>query len=77
MTLSDYPAGPAGWLPLKKDYLVRKRGLEPLSLSAPAPKAGVFAISPLPHSSKFITELQLRPWPVRHRREGWVPVEKC
>lgn len=29
--------------------MVRKRGLEPLSLSALAPKASVFAISPLPH----------------------------
>ena len=38
--------------PLKPSdfYLVRKRGLEPLSLSALAPKASVFAISPLPHS---------------------------
>ena len=31
--------------------LVRKRGLEPLSLSALAPKASVFAISPLPHET--------------------------
>ena len=31
--------------------MVRKRGLEPLSLSALAPKASVFAISPLPHTA--------------------------
>ena len=29
--------------------MVRKAGLEPASLSALAPKASVFAISPLPH----------------------------
>lgn len=31
------------------DILVRKRGLEPLCLSAPPPQDGVSAISPLPH----------------------------
>jgi hypothetical protein len=34
------------------EFLVRKRGLEPLSLAALAPKASVFAISPLPHIGK-------------------------
>jgi hypothetical protein len=41
----------SGWALGKPIFwnLVRKAGLEPASLSALAPKASVFAISPLPH----------------------------
>jgi hypothetical protein len=35
--------------------LVRKRGLEPLCLSAPPPQDGVSAISPLPHAGESLS----------------------
>ena len=38
--------------------MVRKAGLEPASLSALAPKASVFAISPLPHCPNLIPDFR-------------------
>ena len=49
-----------GALNHKAKVLVRKAGLEPASLAALAPKASVFAISPLPHFADALQPAQGR-----------------
>ncbi len=50
---------------------MRKAGLEPASLAALAPKASVFAISPLPHLGEAGSEWRAGPFKCRRRAIWW------